>query len=117
MFNPEDWIPKPAPAHHVLKGDRHANFYPQNQFERVLQQIERRGIDIAPDYERWRNLGFAIASEFSETGREYFHRLSRFYAGYSSSETDKQYTRCLRGKDGISIKTFFYTAKNNGIKI
>jgi len=89
----------------------------QNQFETVLHQIEQRCIDIAPDYESWRNLGFAIASEYGEGGRNYFHRLSQFYGKYDSQECNKQYTRCLRGKQGITIKTFFYLAKNAGIHL
>ena len=115
MFNPYDWIPKPEIAVPVTY--RTANIAPQNQFERVLQQRERRGIDIAPDYETWLHLGFSLAAEFGERGRNYFHRLSQFYHKYSSSEADKQYTRCLRGKQGITISTFFYLAKNAGIKI
>jgi len=113
-FNPTAWLPKPD---NVVPAHVYHSSYPQNQFEKVLQTIERRGIDIAPDYETWRNLGFALAAEFGEGGRGYFHRLSQFYSGYSSSEANKQYTHCLRGRQGITIKTFYYLAKNAGIHL
>ncbi|MCL1867668.1 MAG: PriCT-2 domain-containing protein [Paludibacter sp.] len=116
-FNPNDWIPKTALAPRVPTSAGAHHPAPQNQFETLLQTIERRGVDIAPTYETWRNLGFALAAEFGERGREFFHRLSRFYDGYSSSAADKQYTRCLRGKQGITISTFYYLAKNAGVSI
>ncbi|MDR2823618.1 MAG: PriCT-2 domain-containing protein [Prevotellaceae bacterium] len=115
-FNPHEWIPDvKQPLREVVR--KISALTPKNQFEKVLQTIEHRALDIAPTYELWRNLGFAIASEYGERGREYFHRASRYYYKYNASETDKQYTRCLRGRDGITISTFFFLAKNAGISI
>jgi len=121
MFNPYDHIPKENPVlrHAGQTVAPHSN-YPKKDignFHATLHEIETHRIDIAPSYEDWLTLGFALASEYGENGRDYFHRLSQFYSKYKSGETDKQYTRCLRGKQGITIATFFYLAKNAGIKI
>ncbi|MDR1652997.1 MAG: PriCT-2 domain-containing protein [Prevotellaceae bacterium] len=115
-FNPQEWIPDvKQPAKEVVY--KISALTPQPPFEKVLRTIEYRALDIAPTYEQWRNMGFAIASEYGERGREYFQRASRYYHKYSATQTDKQYTRCLRNKSGITISTFFFLAKNAGISI
>lgn len=89
-----------------------------SQTESIIHQIESQQIDITTAYSDWRNIGFAFADEFGETGREYFHRISRFYPDYSATDCDKQFNNCLKAKgQGISLKTFFYHAKQAGINI
>ncbi|MDR1544381.1 MAG: PriCT-2 domain-containing protein [Prevotellaceae bacterium] len=114
MFNPQKW--KPAQDTYTPRTPRDCREGNSN-FDKIIAEIERRGIDIAPTYTQWVRLGFAFASEFGESGRDYFHRCSRFYHKYSTAETNRQYTHCLRGKHGITILTFYYLAKNNGIKL
>jgi hypothetical protein len=90
----------------------------QLQTESIIQQIESQQIDITTAYSDWRNIGFAFADEFGEAGREYFHRISRFYPDYSSIDCDRQFDNCLKAKgQGVSLKTFFYHAKQAGINI
>jgi len=80
--------------------------------------MSRVHTDIAPTYEQWVNLGFALSSEMGEAGRSYYHHCSSYYSNYNSADTDKQYDKCLRSKrTGITIKTFFLLAKNAGINI
>ena len=89
-----------------------------NDVERVVQEIENRGIDIAPDYDTWRNVGLALADEFEESGRGLYQRISRFNAEYNASETDKQFTNCLNGRGtGITIASFFHNAAQAGIEL
>ncbi len=84
--------------------------------ETVLQQIEELKVDITKDYETWLNISFAFADSFGESGRNYFHRTSKFYPKYNYHETDKQYTNSLKAnKSGITIKSFFHLAKENGL--
>lgn len=86
--------------------------------EFVVSEIERYQLDLTIGYSNWRDLGFAIAEEFGEAGRSYFHRISRFNPGYNPGQTDKQYDRAISGKgSGITIRSFFYAAKNAGIPI
>lgn len=88
------------------------------EIELLTSEIENRAIDIAPDYQSWRDLGFALANALGENGRDYFHRISRFYPYYSYEETDKQFTACLNAHGhGITSKTIFHLAKQAGISI
>lgn len=84
--------------------------------EDVICEIEDRGVDIAPTYNEWVNLGFALADEFAEMGRGYFHKLSALHHDYEYAAADKQYNYCLKSKgSGITLSTFFYLASKAGI--
>lgn len=79
-----------------------------DEVEIVTSRIELTGVDIAPTYNDWRDLGFALAQGLGEEGRAFYHRLSRFYSSYQPAETEKQYTACLHSRGrGITVNTFF----------
>lgn len=85
--------------------------------ESVITQLESHRIDITGDYYDWLGVAFALADEFGEAGRGYFHRVSRFHPGYRSTETDQQYSECLkRGRSGKTIRSFFWLASQYGVK-
>ena len=89
-----------------------------SDIETITQRIESSSVDIAPNYADWRDLGFALADELGESGRSYFHRLSRFYQDYNSTEADKQFDACLKAHgNGVSIKTFYHLAKAAGVNV
>ena len=44
----------------------------ENNVECVVQKIESRGLDIAPTYNEWVELGFALANGLGEVGRSCF---------------------------------------------
>ena len=54
----------------------------EEDVEHVVWEIEQRAIDIAPNYKDWVELGFALVDGLGENGREYYHRISRFYLHY-----------------------------------
>ncbi|MDP3643255.1 MAG: DUF3987 domain-containing protein [Bacteroidota bacterium] len=84
----------------------------------IISRIEASAIDIAPNYADWRDLGFALADALGESGRPYYHRLSRFYSGYTETETNKQFDNCLKAHGhGVTIKTLYHLAKSAGINI
>ncbi len=83
--------------------------------EAILQQIEMNRIDITSSYQTWRDIGFALANEFGQAGRDYFHRVSQFHSKYNFQETDKQFDRGLKGKGGKTIATFYKIAEEYGI--
>ena len=90
----------------------------EDQIERLTARIEATGTDITAGYDRWRDLGFALTDALGENGRSYFHRLSRFYPGYDEKEADNQYDKCMRAHGhGITIRTLFHLAKENGISV
>lgn len=88
--------------------------------ERALLEIECENIDITDNYEKWLRIGFAFADEFGESGRGYFHAVSRNYQNYSACETDKQYDHCLKhrfNRNKITIAYFFHLCKQYGVGI
>ncbi|MBW8333159.1 MAG: DUF3987 domain-containing protein [Prolixibacteraceae bacterium] len=91
---------------------------PNDDIETIISRLETAQTDITANYSDWRDIGFAIADEFGEVGRDYFHRISRFHSGYSLTDCNKQYDNCLKAKGhGITLKTFFHLAKQAGIDI
>ena len=90
----------------------------EEDVEHFVREIEQRAIDITPNYKDWVELGFALVDGLGENGREYYHRISRFYPNYQREETDKQYTHCLQSKgQGITIRSFFHLANQAGISL
>lgn len=117
-FNPQEWIENPNQQQINTEPKENTPQPNLSDVEQIIQQIEANQIDIATAYSDWRNIGFAFADEFGESGRDYFHRISRFYADYSANDCDRQFDNCLKAKgQGISLKTFFYHAKQAGIPI
>lgn len=110
-FNPKEWetaAPPQSPN----------SLNPDNDIETITKRIESIAVDIAPNYADWRDLGFALADALGENGRNYYHRLSRFYPNYNQLETDKQYNKCLKAHGhGVTIKTLYHLAKQSGVEI
>jgi len=89
-----------------------------NDIDHIVQQLRDRSIDICQTYEDWRNVGFALASEFGERGREYFHAISSIGSEYSTEKADDQYTKCVKSDGGgVTIATIFHHAKENNVSI
>lgn len=88
-------------------------------FQSVLNQIVNRNVSIAEEYLDWIKVGMAIADQFGENGRDYFHQISRPSTKYSAKETDDHYKYFLRrhATNKANIATFYYFAKLNGINI
>src|SRR5690606_6713296 len=117
-FNPQDWLNQPTPQPKVTEQPTFNTDSQSDEVERIIQSIEANRTDITSTYSDWVNIGFAFSDEFGENGRTLFHRVSQFYPGYSTPECDKQFDNCLKSKGhGVSLKTFFYLAKNAGIDI
>lgn len=88
-----------------------------DDFGNLINEIQSKQINIAESYEDYRNIGFALASEFGEEGRRYFHVIARVSAKYQEFQADKQYTHCMKGRQGITIATLYWMCKEAGIKI
>lgn len=117
-FNPQDWLNQPTPQPKVTEQQTFNTDSQPDEVERIIQSIEANRTDITSTYSDWVNIGFAFSDEFGENGRTLFHRVSQFYPGYSAPECDKQFDNCLKSKGhGVSLKTFFYLAKDAGIDI
>ena len=137
IFNPNDWLQEKsssAPNSVITNTKKGGSSEPpvcpspessqcsefsdlEHEIEQLVCSIESSCTDIAPDYASWRDMAFALADALGESGRSYFHRLSRFYPSYDEKEADKQFTACLRSHgSGITINTLFHLAKQSGIK-
>ncbi|MCI2228279.1 DUF3987 domain-containing protein [Polaribacter sp. MSW13] len=119
-FQPKEWLNKPIKklattssktATRVVKPTT-------NKLESYINEIEKNKIDITTNYANWRNIGFAIADEYGESGREYFHRLSKFHSSYNYKDCDEQYSKCINSKGhGITIATLYHHIHQAGIRI
>ena len=86
--------------------------------EALIAALRAAGVDITTDYNDWLKVGFALAGEFGEGGRGYFHDISSLYPGYDQAESDTKYTECLKSDSGrTDISTLFYLAKNQCVTI
>lgn len=100
----------PAPRRHI-EGDNAA------KVEMIVQQIEASRTDITETYENWFAVGCALAHEFGENGRDYFHRIGQFYMGYNQTKSDRQFTYCLRMKSNrFTLGSLFEIARRYRIE-
>lgn len=120
IFNPNDWknIKQTTKSQENHKKLDKTTLQSNSEIEEITKRIESSATDIAPNYADWRDLGFALADALGESGRNYYQRLSRFYSGYTETETNKQFDNCLKSHGhGVTIKTFYHLAKETGINI
>ena len=61
--------------------------------EALIAALKASGRDITADYNDWLKVGFALAGEFGEAGRSYFHVISFLYPGCDQAESDKKSCR------------------------
>lgn len=91
---------------------------PTNKVEELIRTVTERRINIAPDYDSYLKLGFALANGFGEGGRAYYHSLCSVSEKYSESQCDTQFNYCAREKNkGITVGTFYYMLKQSGIEL
>jgi len=100
--------------------------YSTDDLEHIMSQLQAKNIDLTEaagtqnSYERWVNIGFALAHKYGEGGRGYFHTVSANSPKYNEKECDRQYTSILRHKStgrDVTMGTFFAYCKEEGIEI
>lgn len=89
----------------------------RERVEAIISQIKEKRIDITENYkEQWLKIASALANEFGESGRSYFHTVSKFHPKYNIRETDRIFDNILRHHyEEVTIASFFHIAKNYGI--
>jgi predicted P-loop ATPase len=87
--------------------------------DELVSKAVSMGVNIAPTYADYLNLGFALANGFGEDGRQYFHALCCISEKYDQRQADKQYNYCLQGKDkaGVTVGTFYWMLKQAGVEL
>lgn len=94
-----------------------------DDFDNILEQIKNRSINLCNTYNRWVNIGMAIASQFGVSGYDKFDFISSFDSKYDSRTNSKHYSGfCDSIANGTSKKpatigTFYYYCKEAGIDI
>lgn len=107
----KDDVVMPIPCSPVLaRGDKD-----HERLQMLLDTISRTGVDITQDRGDWIKIGLALAGEYGEIGRGYFHQISRNYSKYKYSQTDRQYSSFLRCGRQCSLRSIFYIAKRYGV--
>lgn len=85
--------------------------------ERLVAAIEKQGANVAPTYQEYMPLAFAIANDCGETGRSLFHRICRISEKYVSDEADKLFDHALKGGNGRNgIGSVYHWAETAGVK-
>ena len=125
-FNVNDWLPTSDNSYFTQSSTTNGSvpagteLVPRfsNDTDTVIRRIENSHTDITSNYNDWIKIGFAFANEYGISGRDYFHRVSKFYPGYSFSDCDKQYDLCLKTPTKrTNIASFFYLAEQAGVDI
>ena len=100
------------------KSNSLAVVYGDSEVAELVRTTCNSGVNLAPDYESYRNLAFSLADGFGNSARGWFHNLCCSDAKYSSKEADKQFDIALKGnKIGIGIGTFYFMLKSSGLQL
>ena len=84
----------------------------------LVEVICASGIDIAPTYDEYTNLAFAIATDYGEAGRWAFHAICKLSQKYNETNANKMYSGAIASNHGIKhIASAFYLAKQAGVNI
>ncbi|MEM8523611.1 MAG: BT4734/BF3469 family protein [Bacteroidota bacterium] len=87
----------------------------QKSVEMLIEKINLTGTDITKERNTWIALASAMASEFGETGRHYFHAISQNYPEYNMTENDKLFDYAKSRGYKASIGVFFKACKDHQI--
>lgn len=122
-FNPETKLcVKPLPP--IERKKIHAHIA-EKDVETVTKElneyIEAVGKkDVTKAYEDWLNVLFGISYSLGEAGRDFVHRICRYYPRYSKSECDEKFDACLEASitvdKPITIASVFQILASNMLK-
>ncbi|AGO49364.1 Vir E/ primase domain containing protein [Cellulophaga phage phi3:1] len=122
-YDPNAYYNKKAEAYEIpkkrkIKAKPTENFNnkdDQQKVESIISVIEANGVDITSDYQDWYKIAGALYNSFGENGRDYFHRISRFYSGYKYKKADAKFDGC-RNMNKVSLSSFFHITDKHGIR-
>ena len=101
---------------------------PLSDLERLVAAIEKQGANIAPTYQEYMPIAFAIANDCGEAGRTFFHRICRMSEKYVSTEAEyflvdeglyaARPDHALKGGNGRNgLGSVFHLADLAGVKL
>ena len=79
---------------------------------RLTEAVRNAGADIAPTYQEYIQLAFAITTDCGEAGRQDFLTLCSFSPKYDPRAADKLFSNALKnGHNNVHIGTAFHLAE------
>lgn len=86
--------------------------------EQLVIAVEQAGANLAPTYQEYMPLAFAVGNSCGEQGRSLFHRICRLSEKYRQADADKLYDHALQsGRGGNSLGTVFHLAELAGVRL
>jgi hypothetical protein len=87
----------------------------RERVEAIISRIKENKTDITEGYQSWLKIASALANEFNEGGRGYFHAVSMFHPKYSIQDTDRMFDNVLKHDyNKVTIASFFKIASDCG---
>lgn len=86
----------------------------------AVEDIVRRRIDITDGYDEWIKVAASIAHTQGESGRNWFHAISRISSKYNEREADNKYSSMMNGGysgTNSGYGSFFALCKRYGVKV
>lgn len=105
---PPDFMKEPKCSH--TKPLSYANSENHENMRAIIASGKLLGDD---SYESWLKIAFGLAHEFGETGRGYFHELSKISQKYDPVDCDRKFDNCIRTNRGhVTFASIVHLAKN-----
>lgn len=91
---------------------------PLSSLHLLAEAVRNAGADIAPIYQEYIQLAFAIATDCGEAGRHDFLSLCSLSSKYDQRAADKLFSNALKtGRNDVHLGTAFHLAELCGVKI
>ena len=91
---------------------------PLSSLHLLAKAVRNAGADIAPTYQEYIQLAFAIATDCGEAGRHDFLSLCSLSSKYDQRAADKLFSNALKtGRNDVHLGTAFHLAELCGVKI
>lgn len=84
----------------------------------LAEAVRGAGADIAPTYQEYMQLAFAVANDCGEAGRTDFLALCSLSSKYDRQAADKLFSNALKnGRNDIHLGTAFHLARLCGVEV
>ena len=108
---PPDFMKEPKCSH--TKPVSYANGKNHEIIKAIIASGKLSGDD---SYNDWLKIGFALAQEFGEAGRGYFHELSKISPKYDPAACDRKFDNCLKTNRGdVTFATIVLMGRAVGV--
>lgn len=87
----------------------------EEKIKKITERIEQQGIDITGDYDDWVKVGGAIAGAIGDSGRDYFHRISKQHPEYDVKKCDDKFNSCMK-MSKTALGSLMYVAGLYGVR-